>query len=333
MDRAASLGQKRAPILGIQTAIYMFMIYAAYALAFWYGIHLFAKGEAESSGKVITTLFSIIIGTNAFAQLAGYVGSFFKIATAGVELLKVIDAAPSAAPKGLESPEPNSQTLARTGGLKVGRENQDIAFKNITFSYPLRPGVPVLKNFSLNVPAGKITALIGPSGSGKSTVVGLLERWYDADEGIVQLGSTNINEIPAGGIRGEIGLVQQVCWIPSHNSYGLFETEPEQEPFLFSGSVLENVLYGLPRQMAELLSDSEKQSLVVDACKVANAHDFVQFLPEVCVLYFNRRLVYSNDQRNTKSSILDSSLRQLMVMVSRTAPWFPKLSSWISESI
>jgi ATP-binding cassette subfamily B (MDR/TAP) protein 1 len=75
------------------------MIYAAYALAFWYDIHLFARGQAKSSGQIITTLFSIIIGTNAFAQLAGYLGSFLTISSAGGELLKVIDARSDIDPK------------------------------------------------------------------------------------------------------------------------------------------------------------------------------------------------------------------------------------------
>lgn len=94
LDGVGSLGRRRAPILGIQTAIYMFMIYAAYPLAVWYGIHLYAKGEVKSSGNVITTPFSIIIGTNAFAQLAGYLGAFMRIFSAGSELLRVIQQDP-----------------------------------------------------------------------------------------------------------------------------------------------------------------------------------------------------------------------------------------------
>lgn len=214
LDHAASIGQKRAPILGMQTAIYMFMTYAAYALAFWYGIHLFAKGEAQSSGKVITTLFSIIIGTNAFAQLAGYIGSFLRISTAGVELLKVIDEAPNTTSRQFQ--ESVAWISSNKERLIDGYANEDISFSNVTFSYPLRPGIPVLKEFSLDIRAGKMTALVGPSGSGKSTVLGLLERWYDTDEGSIKLGSTNIDNIPAAELRGKIGLVQQVLATSCH---------------------------------------------------------------------------------------------------------------------
>ena len=211
LDHAASLGRKRAPILGTQTGIYMFMIYAAYALAFWYGIHLFANGEASSSGKVITTLFSIIIGTNAFAQLAGYIGSFLRISTAGVELLKIIDDEPQTTAQVLRESSAHSLKSLISDDLFVGDENPDITFTKVTFSYPLRPTVPVLKDFSLSIRHGKMTALIGPSGSGKSTVVGLLEKWYGIDSGFIKYGRARLDDIPTEELRGKIGLVQQVC--------------------------------------------------------------------------------------------------------------------------
>ena len=176
------------------------MIYAAYALAFWYGIHLFAKGEVQSSGRVITTLFSIIIGTNAFSQLAGYLGGFLRIFTAGGELLKVIDDEALNASKGSQESLPTNNTDI-TG---------DITFSNVNFRYPLRPSVQVLQDFSLTISAGKMTALIGPSGSGKSTIVGLIERFYDIAEGSIFVGQKNLSDIPIMELRGQIGLVQQV---------------------------------------------------------------------------------------------------------------------------
>jgi ATP-binding cassette subfamily B (MDR/TAP) protein 1 len=205
LDGVASLGRRRAPILGIQTAIYMFMIYAAYALAFWYRIHLYAKGEVKSSGNVITTPFSIIIGTNAFAQLAGYLGAFMRIFSVGSELLRVIQ----------QDPVKLKNSSAATLHSDERSEDDDkITFASVGFSYPLRPSILVLKDFSLEIPAGKTTALIGPSGSGKSTIVGLLERWYDGNSGNISLGNRNFNDMPLKQLRGKIGLVQQVGYFP-----------------------------------------------------------------------------------------------------------------------
>jgi ATP-binding cassette, subfamily B (MDR/TAP), member 1 len=123
----------------------MFMIYAAYALAFWHGIHLFARGEVQSSGRVITTLFSIIIGTNAFSQLEGYMGGSLRNFTAGGELLKVIDDEALHASKTSQESRPAKNTDI-TG---------NITFSIISFRYPLRPSVPVLRNFSLTLSAAK----------------------------------------------------------------------------------------------------------------------------------------------------------------------------------
>lgn len=185
----------------------MFMIYTAYALAFWYGIHLFARGEAKSSGQISTTLFSIIIGTNAFAQLAGYLGPFLRISSPGRELLKLIDTRLDSDPK--TSEQASFVSLPRPS-TKFANETEDIFFKNLSFSYPLRPTISVLKNFSLRIRAGKTTALIGPSGSGKSTIVGLLENWYNVGDGVIRYGEIDLNDLPAEDQRSRIGFVQQV---------------------------------------------------------------------------------------------------------------------------
>ena len=85
-----------------------------------------------------------------------------------------------------------------------------LKFSNVSFSYPSRPGVPVLSNFSTEFPEGEITAIIGPSGSGKSTVLALLERWYDPDEGEVLLDDMDIRRYSLHSLRSHIGFVQQV---------------------------------------------------------------------------------------------------------------------------
>ncbi|PNP50362.1 hypothetical protein THARTR1_08966 [Trichoderma harzianum] len=252
LKRAIAIGLARSPIKGIQAGVYMFMLYGGYALAFWYGLRLYVDGEAATAGTVITTLFSIMIGVNAFSELAGYLGPFLRIKSAGAEIFKVIDSAP-------------------TGELSLGQDEnsnyttshfqQDITFDNISFNYPTRKNVTVLKGVSLNIPAGKTTALVGPSGSGKSTVVGLLLRWYDAASGQVKIGESGLHEIPLQTLRANIGLVQQ-------------------EPYLFTGTVYENIAYGLSGSPLEQLPAEEKKRLIVEACKTSNAHEFVTRLPK-----------------------------------------------------
>lgn len=206
LNRAKAVGWRISPIKGFQAATYMFMIYAAYALAFWYGIRLYSKGEVHDAGRIITTLFAIIVGTNAFTALATYLGPFLRIFSAAAELFRIIDSNP-------ESP------LSR-GGRITNQENisfddsggfgKDIEFDNVSFHYPLRPNLNILSQFCLKISADKMIAFVGPSGSGKSTIVALLERWYDVSKGTIRIGGKDIAKLPLDMVRGRIGLVQQV---------------------------------------------------------------------------------------------------------------------------
>lgn len=207
LKRAKSLGWKLSPVKGAQVCTYMFLLYAAYTLAFWYGVRLFARHEVLAVGKVITTLFSTIIGTNAFSQLAGYLGSFMRISTAGIELFRVIrDGHGQSVVVSHEEDHIHSPVTTVPKDLPKG----DIEFRGVTFSYPLRPDVEVLKNFSLSIPSGKTTALVGQSGSGKSTIASLLERCYEPGEGSISIEGQDIDQFPASKLRESIGLVQQV---------------------------------------------------------------------------------------------------------------------------
>jgi ABC-type multidrug transport system fused ATPase/permease subunit len=82
-----------------------------------------------------------------------------------------------------------------------------IEFKNVTFKYPSRPDLTVLKDFSEVFEAGKTTALVGPSGSGKSTVIQMLERFYDPENGDVLLDDMNIKDLNLTSYRSSIGYV------------------------------------------------------------------------------------------------------------------------------
>ena len=128
----------------------------------------------------------------------------------------------------------------------------DIEFNNVSFSYPSRLEVPVLKNFSLRVQRGQSLALVGQSGSGKSTIVQLLERFYDPDAGVITLDGRDVRALNVAWVRAQMGLVSQ-------------------EPVLMDASIADNVRMGLPGATTEQ---------IVEACKAANAHDFISRLPD-----------------------------------------------------
>jgi ABC-type multidrug transport system fused ATPase/permease subunit len=132
----------------------------------------------------------------------------------------------------------------------TSRLTGEIEFRRVHFHY--RPEVPILNDVSLIVRAGERVALVGPSGVGKSTTLKLLTRFYDVTGGQITIDGHDLREMPIAFLRSQIGLVQQ-------------------EPFLFNGTVRENLLYGN-------LSASSRD--LEAAAKAARAHEFIVNLPE-----------------------------------------------------
>jgi ATP-binding cassette subfamily B (MDR/TAP) protein 1 len=97
-----------------------------------------------------------------------------------------------------------------SAGEKPNKCTGGIELDNVSFSYPSRPSAKVLQGFTLSIPAGRTTALVGSSGSGKSTLVGLLERWYQPTSGCILLDGTDITNLNTKWLRSQISLVQQV---------------------------------------------------------------------------------------------------------------------------
>jgi subfamily B ATP-binding cassette protein MsbA len=126
--------------------------------------------------------------------------------------------------------------------------NVSISIKNINFRYE---DDNVLKNFSIEVPKGKTVALVGQSGSGKSTIANLLTRFYDVNEGSIEIDGIDIKDMDIHSLRGLMGLVTQ-------------------DSILFNDTVKNNILLG-----KENASDEE----IIEALKIANAWEFVKDLP------------------------------------------------------
>ena len=145
--------------------------------------------------------------------------------------------------KSLINEEVNAQELSNP--------NSDILFDNVTLSYDGQKN-SALKNISLEIPNGKITALVGPSGSGKSSILNLIPRFYDPKSGAILIGNQNIRHLTMQSLRSKIALVNQ-------------------EPILFDMSIKDNILYGNPNA-----SDQE----IEDASKSSASDEFITKLPE-----------------------------------------------------
>lgn len=126
----------------------------------------------------------------------------------------------------------------------------DVSFRDVFFSYT--PEVKLIQNFSLDVKSGQRIAIVGPTGCGKSTIINLLLRFYDIDSGSIEVSGKNINDITRDSLRSSFGMVLQDTWI-------------------FTGTVAENIAYGLP--------DASKEQ-IIEAAKAVYAHGFIKRLPQ-----------------------------------------------------
>ena len=135
-----------------------------------------------------------------------------------------------------------------------------VEFDDVTFSYGARE--PVLQDVSLSVPAGATVGLAGATGAGKSTLLKLIPRFHDADEGTVRVDGVDVRGYGLGALRESVAVV-------------------EQNPYLFSGTVAENIAYGDRNALeAERRGDTSERDRVVEAARAAEAHDFITDLPD-----------------------------------------------------
>ncbi|KAH7101159.1 multidrug resistance protein 1 [Auriculariales sp. MPI-PUGE-AT-0066] len=246
VTRAQKYDSKAAAVIGVGVAIFYFVIYSAYALAFYFGTTLLLKNQI-TVGEIVNVFTSILIGSFSIALLTPELQAISHARSAAAKLFETIDRVPI-----IDSADPSGKKLDKVEGR--------ISFEDVKFTYPSRAEVQVLKGMTLTFEAGKTAALVGASGSGKSTVVQLIERFYDVSEGRVTLDGVDIRELNVKWLRSQIGLVSQ-------------------EPVLFATTIEANVAHGLIGTPWESETPERKQQLIRQACVTANADSFIQLLP------------------------------------------------------
>lgn len=239
-------GVGRGKTIAIMVSLLWTIIYLSYGLAFWQGSRFIADG-VQSVGSLVTVAMAIIIGafalggiTPCFQAIGSAMGAAHKVYEA-IDRVPAIDA----------SAEDHGERPDNLEGL--------IKLEHVKFAYPSRPNVPVLEDFSLTIEPGQTVALVGSSGSGKSTIVGLLERFYSPIGGSITIDGRPIESLNIKWLRRQMALVSQ-------------------EPTLFSCSIYENIAFGLIGTPFENAAEEEKRELIINACREANAWDFIQTL-------------------------------------------------------
>ena len=162
----------------------------------------------------------------------------------------------------------------------------DIEFKNVSFKYNEKLDY-VLDNFNLDIHAGKNIALVGPSGGGKTTVCALIPRFYDVTKGGIYVDGKNIKDLSLHSLRNNIGIVQQ-------------------DVYLFSGTIMENIRYGKP--------DATKEE-IVEAAKLASAYDFIMELEHGFDTYVGERGVKLSGGQKQRISIARVFLKNPPILI------------------
>ncbi|XP_063159260.1 mitochondrial potassium channel ATP-binding subunit isoform X2 [Candoia aspera] len=197
-------------------------------------------GQEMTPGDLMSFLVSSQTVQRSMASMSVLFGQVLRGMSAGARVFEYMNLS-------AETPVCERELLA------CSMLNGHIEFQDVNFSYPTRPGYKVLENFSLSIPANKTVAIVGQSGGGKSTVAALLERFYEPTKGTIFLDGRDISTLDSSWLRGEvIGFINQ-------------------EPVLFSTTIMENIRFG-----KLCASDAE----IYAAARLANADDFIRSFPD-----------------------------------------------------
>lgn len=162
----------------------------------------------------------------------------------------------------------------------------DIVFEDVTFHYS-DDNTEVLHGINLHIPEGHSVALVGPSGGGKTTMCNLIPRFYDVTEGRILIDGTDIKDVTLKSLRSAIGVVQQ-------------------DVYLFSGTVFDNIEYGLP---------GADREAVIEAAKAAGAHEFICSLPDGYDTYVGERGVKLSGGQKQRISIARVFLKNPPILI------------------
>jgi len=238
VDRSFEAANARTKARAGLTAIAIFLIFASVVGVLWYGAQDVLSG-AMTGGRLSQFVLYAVLAATAVGGLSEVWGELAQCMGAAERLSELLEVQSE-----IKSPRhPKPLPVPPRG---------EIAFRDVSFSYPLRPETNALDRVSFHAAPGERVALVGPSGAGKTTIFALLLRFYDASRGTVEVDGVAVNEADLAGLRARFALVPQ-------------------EPALFADTVAANIAYGA--------TDATKSEIEA-AAKTAYAHDFIKALPQ-----------------------------------------------------
>ncbi|KDQ51622.1 hypothetical protein JAAARDRAFT_40847 [Jaapia argillacea MUCL 33604] len=236
VEEALSTGVRGAFVEGCTYGVASALIYLSEALLFYVGAVLIARGTYTYL-QMVETLNLMIFSVSLGSQLMSFTQRIAKSTQATRDFNRLMQL--------------SYNTDESRGQLKPVVEG-NVAFKNVSFSYPERPDVQILKNVSLELRPGECVAIVGGSGSGKSTIAALLQRLYEPQSGAITIGETDVRAMNVDYLRDHVAVVSQ-------------------NPNLFDASISDNIAYG---------TSGLSKADIEFAAQAAHVHEFIHFLPK-----------------------------------------------------
>lgn len=283
---------------------YLVSIYSLYHTGYLsciaLGVYLILQGQMTTGDVVAFTMYLEFFNLALYSLTTTYI-ELMKGSGAGVKLFDLID---------------YKNDVENIKGQKLSKDglpSSEVEFKNVTFSYPTRKNHKIFDDCSFTIPAASSTCIVAPSGAGKSTVALLLLRSYNLQSGEILIGGKDIKDIQTRELRRNIiGIVQQ-------------------EPVLLSGTILENIIYGLtPLQINNLTMKD-----VIEAAKQANCHGFISNFPDGYDTIIGARGASLSGGQKQRVAIARALIKKPLVLIldEATSALDSKLESLINETL
>lgn len=262
-----------------------------YLVTLVYGGYLIANNEMSAAD---------------LSMYALYIGIFISPIQILVELMEMMQKGLSGFRRFLDVMETEPEIQDAPDAVELKDVKGRVCYEDVSFHYS-DDETTVLSHVSIEIPAGKSVALVGPSGGGKTTICSLLPRFYDVTGGRVTVDGQDIRSLTLKSLRSQIGVVQQ-------------------DVYLFSGSIRDNIAYGKP--------DATEEE-IIEAAKCANIHDFIMELPDQYDTFVGERGARLSGGQKQRISIARVFLKNppILILDEATSALDNESERWIQHSL
>ena len=262
-----------------------------YLVTLVYGGYLIANNEMSAAD---------------LAMYALYIGIFISPIQILVELMEMMQKGLSGFRRFLDVMETEPEIKDAPDAVELKDVKGRVCYEDVSFHYS-DDEATVLSHVSIEIPAGKSVALVGPSGGGKTTICSLLPRFYDVTDGRITVDGQDIRSLTLKSLRSQIGVVQQ-------------------DVYLFSGSIRDNIAYGKP--------DATEEE-IIEAAKCANIHDFIMELPDQYDTFVGERGARLSGGQKQRISIARVFLKNppILILDEATSALDNASERWIQHSL